>query len=359
MIGGNGMKKKHNGIISFWKFIFSLLIIVLHLGLKHPNVRYNFRGGSIGVEFFFIVSGYLFCYKCLKTADTNITENMILFFFNKIKRFIPYIVFLWLFSLPYVILIDKIGINGLITAFYNLIYVPVKNNPLLDIFGITWYIAAMIIAQWLLYPLIVKYKKAFIYYVSPLIVYFGGNYLLIKYGQYAVPWMPSIICFSGLIRALVGINIGMIVFLISNKIKDINFNKFSCFLMTVFEILGYISMFIFANKADAHMRFDVLMTIILSICISISFSTKSLLYNISNNKLFYTLEKLSLPLYLNQWAIIMMTEWYINHHHINIGFYYELFIIILISIIIGVIEELLISLYHKKKNNIKKLFINP
>ena len=99
------------------------------------------------------------------------------------------------------------------------------------------------------------------------------------------------------------------------------------------------------------------MIIILSICISISFSTKSLLYNISNNKLFYTLEKISLPIYLNQWIIIFIIEFYIGYKNIIVGYYYELFIIVLILIIIGVVEEMLIKFYNKKKLNIKKILL--
>ncbi len=49
--------KKHNGVIGLWKFIFCLLIVVLHTGIGIPNRIFKF--GSIGVEFFFLVSGYL------------------------------------------------------------------------------------------------------------------------------------------------------------------------------------------------------------------------------------------------------------------------------------------------------------
>ena len=37
---GEGMKEKHNGIISFWKFIFSLLILALHLGMMRKDAIY-------------------------------------------------------------------------------------------------------------------------------------------------------------------------------------------------------------------------------------------------------------------------------------------------------------------------------
>ena len=87
------MKNNHNGIISFWKFMFSLMMLALHLGILHPEARYNFNSGSIGVEFFFIVSGYLFCKKYIKKSVLNnekIGKITIYFFITKIKRFLPY-----------------------------------------------------------------------------------------------------------------------------------------------------------------------------------------------------------------------------------------------------------------------------
>lgn len=61
------MKSKHNGIISLWKFIFCIVIIGFHLNaIQHyKNTNFGFLYGSIAVEFFFIVSGYLLAKKAL------------------------------------------------------------------------------------------------------------------------------------------------------------------------------------------------------------------------------------------------------------------------------------------------------
>ena len=45
------ISKKENNSISFWRIIFTLLIVMLHCGYT--------QGGYIGVEFFFLVSGFL------------------------------------------------------------------------------------------------------------------------------------------------------------------------------------------------------------------------------------------------------------------------------------------------------------
>lgn len=50
-------KKKHNGIISFWKFMFSIMIVIFHSENLAFNTDYIlFKDGAIAVEFFFIVS---------------------------------------------------------------------------------------------------------------------------------------------------------------------------------------------------------------------------------------------------------------------------------------------------------------
>ena len=149
-------KNKHNGKISLWKFLFALMIVALHLGFKYPDVTYRFAAGSIAVDFFFIVSGYLFCQKCLKTKiDKEIGKNTFDFFINKVKRFLPYIIFLWVISIPFSVIANGYTIGDFERAFFNLLYIPANDNIVYDIFGITWYIVAMVVVQSILFPLIV------------------------------------------------------------------------------------------------------------------------------------------------------------------------------------------------------------
>lgn len=62
-------KSKRNGAIDFWRFIFSLLIVFCHMTLC-PSFYYNdvkwFKSASIGVEFFFILSGFLMAKSSIK-----------------------------------------------------------------------------------------------------------------------------------------------------------------------------------------------------------------------------------------------------------------------------------------------------
>lgn len=52
--------KKYNGLIDILKFIFSGLIVFSHgIFLANDGEKLIFGYGLIGVEFFFVVSGYL------------------------------------------------------------------------------------------------------------------------------------------------------------------------------------------------------------------------------------------------------------------------------------------------------------
>ncbi len=354
------VENKHNGIISFWKFAFSILIIALHLGFKYANLKYNFNGGSIAVEFFFIVSGYLFCNKALnyKDVDTNdLGKETISFTISKIKRFLPYIIFLIVISLPYVLIIKKYNIVDFSYIILNLLYLPTYQNRVYDIYGITWYITSLIIVETLLFPLVLKYRKKIIYFFSPVLCYILINYILIKYESFAIPWSLDVFSYGGIIRGLFGINLGMILYVVVQKIKTINFTDFSRFLLTLFEIIGYFSIFVISNKVDSHFRYDLLMIIIISCSIVVSFSNKSLMNDFCNNKLFFFLEKISLPIYINQWLIIDVIGFIIKKMSIHISYYIELLIVIIISIIFGGITLKIVELLKNNSKKIKNIFI--
>lgn len=62
--------KKHNGIISIWKFIFAICILFHHASgqLVGPDDVQVLRNFAIGVNFFFIVSGFLLAKSALQKS---------------------------------------------------------------------------------------------------------------------------------------------------------------------------------------------------------------------------------------------------------------------------------------------------
>ena len=73
----------------------------------------------------------------------------------------------------------------------------------------------------MLFPFLIKYKKEFVYIISPIIIILLGSYLLIRYGHFATPWKMGTILYKGILRSIFEINIGMYLYLISEKIKSL------------------------------------------------------------------------------------------------------------------------------------------
>lgn len=352
--------KNRFGKISLYKFLFSIMIIVFHVGnvLDYNKFKFNFGSGSIAVDFFFVVSGFFFCRKYVNYKVKNsVGEDSFNYFINRTNRFIKYIIILLIIAIPFSIFCLKFNFTSLINAFYKLLYIPHHTKCGSEIFGITWYIVAMILVESMLFPFLIKYKKEFVYIVSPIIIILLGSYLLIRYGHFATPWKMGTILYKGILRSIFEINIGMYLYLISEKISNVKFTKLSKILLLLFEIAGYLSIFVLVNLNNAHRRFDVLMLIIISICILISTNKNMYLYNFCNNKLFYFLEKLSLPMYIYQWLIIEIMVFVLTKFNIHLSYLCFSGITIIISIIFGIVVLKLIELYDNNKEKIKSLFI--
>lgn len=352
--------KNRFGKISLYKFLFSIMIIVFHVGnvLDYNKFKFNFGSGSIAVDFFFVVSGFFFCRKYVNYKVKNsVGEDSFNYFINRTNRFIKYIIILLIIAIPFSIFCLKFNFTSLINAFYKLLYIPHHTKCGSEIFGITWYIVAMILAESMLFPFLIKYKKEFVYIISPIIIILLGSYLLIRYGHFATPWKMGTILYKGILRGIFEINIGMYLYLISEKISNVKFTKLSKILLLLFEIAGYLSIFVLVNLNNAHRRFDVLMLLIISICILISTNKNMYLYNFCNNKLFYFLEKLSLPMYIYQWLIIEIMVFVLTKFNIHLSYLCFSGITIIISIIFGIVVLKLIELYDNNKEKIKSLFI--
>ncbi len=361
--------KKHNGIISFWKFIFTILIIIGHIAVRMKSVPNCdlanvklFSAYSVGVEFFFIISGYLMTKSALnKKIDNKEELGKITFdyIWKKIKVFFPYILIGFCCGLVLHINISHLKRYQIINTIWDLLLLRMSGIKYFQgILGVAWYISAMLICMIALYPLIIKYKKNFIYIIAPLNVIFIGGYIAHRYGNIADPNAWTGIVYKSLLRAFFELSLGAIAYEFSEKIKNVNFTKIGRFILTLVEIVGFTSIFFIVNLKDAHNRYDFIMVLILFICISIAFSEKSILQKFSNNKVFFFLERISLPMYLNQTWIYDLCIYILKQNNtFNMGYYLNLLIITTLIFIIALIVEMIVKLMYKVYPKVKKIFI--
>lgn len=359
-------KSKHNGIISFWKFMFCLLIMGLHVAeaiIGNKNLKTNatiiFWAGSIGVEFFFLVSGYLLGKKAMNTENKgDLGEATYHFIKKKVGSFFPYILLTFIVAVPVYYSLQNLQKSDLVNSVWDLLLLTISGMRYHRFLGVVWYISAMLLCMILLFPLIVKYKKKFTYIIGPLIVILISGYIGKEYGNIANPWLWNGFVYKGLIRAFFEISLGVLLYSFTEKIKKVKFTKLSRILLTVIEIVGFTSIFFIVNLKDAHSKYDYIMILLLSISISLAFSEKTLLLKFCNNKIFYFLEKLSLPMYLNhKWIVELMNYVLVKNGIKEVNYYIELLVAIVISAIVSIIMINIIRFAKKILPKVKRAFI--
>ena len=350
-------EETHNGRIAFWKFAFCLLICAFHLGSLFETTKIRFAGGSIAVEFFFLVSGFLFCKKMINYDGKNIYEDNIKYTWHSIKRFAPYIIFLFVISVCFSKFVLNYRLLDFLYAFYSILLIPAKTPDIIHVYDIAWYISVLIVVRFALFPLLAKYKKKYSLYFAPIVAFLLLGYLLIEYEYVVGPWTEDVFTYKSVVRGFMEINIGIFLYEVCEKFKNIKFNKFSRFLLTKIETFGYVSIFILCNKTDPHTKYNALMIMLLFSSIMISFSGLSLFNDFFNKKVFFYLEKLSLPMYINNWFIILLVNYLLGLLGYNLVYYQTLSITFLVLIVVGIIELFIINLFEKNKSKIAKLFI--
>lgn len=346
--------KKHNGIIGFWKFMFCILILLFHCAEKMGKEEF-FESGRIGVEFFFIVSGYLMTKKALNNEEglENIGEETTSYIWRKFKAFFPYVIF------PFIISFFVKGIykaDQIANSICNLLLIDMSGVRSTTVIGQTWYISVMLISMLILYPLIRRYKKTFTNIIAPLIVIFIGGWLSHKYIGMYNPTLWTGLMYKGLLRGFFELSFGAMLYELTQKVTKKDFTLLGKILLTVMEISGFVSIFLISNIKGANGKYEFLMLLILGISIAIAFSEKTVTYKLSNNKFCYYLEKLSLPIYLNQIWIILLVDKYLKQYNFKIKLIIAVIATILISAIIMFLTEKLLNLI--RKINFKKLIFN-
>lgn len=282
--------------------------------LEQPDPNHAvFRYGAIGVDFFFLVSGYLLAKKVASETRRNDDRTLFRatrdFILGKIRAVFPYLLFsgILILAVCYVSYDHLAFLRVLKNFLYEMSFLTVLINNDLTIIGGVWYLSAMILAMLLVYPLQKKYGKTFSWIISPLIFVFLGGYLFQYYADTSMrSWSLSLgIAVLGLAKAIMEISLGCTVYELTEAFRTIRWNRFGKLLLSLAELLtvGFVW---FANgflKEDVR-PYDPLFILLLCAGIMIAFSEQTFFCKFCCNPVFYYLEKLSLPLFLNNYIFL-------------------------------------------------------
>lgn len=314
--------KKRNGDLDLLKFLFAVMIVFFHAKKFAVHESYILPGGSIAVEFFFIVSGYLMASAAVrKEVCGNLAEDTVSFMKHKIKGLMPnyYVAFIIAFIVMHHNAKNWLSVmKDLPKAIWEILLVTgfglrkagsIYNGPI-------WYLSAMLLAMFIIWPIMRKFKDTFFYIIAPFATFFLLGVTYQQWKSFGAPSTWLGFCMKGTIRAFMAILLGCIVYQLAEIVKKIEFTRFVRVLFTVVEWGGYLAIFV-CSFFRGRGRQDWLELILLAICITITMSNVGFGAKCFQSSVFNWLGVYSYSLYLGHgfWANSMvglfpkMTYW--------------------------------------------------
>ena len=319
------IKRVRNGQLDFLKFIFSLVVVLYHgrlLGSSSAGDKLFFEKGYIAVEFFFMVSGFFFipsverffAKASAQNKYNSVFKENIGYIGNKIKSilglYIISVIFAFvMYTLYYVKSVTEFDffkyVLTMSKSIWNILLLQSSVTSQLNINSVTWYISAMFIVMFVLYPLVRCKKDLFVRYICPIGSIFLLGVLVAEKGLLGVYDMTAIHLTKGIIRAFMGIMIGCIIYEVAGYCKGVNFSAFSKVLFTLagYSALLYsLALMQFNTKATLEKSYDweanITVIFALMVAVFVFASGVNITHKLFNNPVSSFLGSFSTAIYL-------------------------------------------------------------
>ena len=306
------MQSKRNGDIDFLRFVFSIVVLISHF-----NANYNFgffSNGSIAVEFFFVVTGYLLASHVSRMQHkpetwSDIADSTWVFILKKAKSFFHYYICVFLLNLIIrIILVHGADMRSVLTNLFRsiptitLTFMGLNNCSVELYVGNTWYLSAMLIAIFMLYPLLLKNFDFSTKILFPLVSMFILGYLYSTYNTVTTWDKWTGICETGILRATAEIALGASLFhisaLLAQRCCHHTGNKYivEAVLLTLIKCGCYLAVLLYAYGISFGAGFSLHALLLCSIGIALSFSCVG--YTLPDCRLTRYLGRISLPIFV-------------------------------------------------------------
>lgn len=269
--------------------------------------------GYIGVEFFFIVTGFFLAKKVDK--QRKIEEKNAPRIEQLLKDSWKEILHRYRVIFPYLLISTILGLavnsyalqwdvqNHILFCFkllpYDFLLLQNYGIQSPSMVGVIWYLTAMMLAVWLIYPIMRRAYEMFMY-IAPFVSVFLTGIIIVNCGTLDSPntflfgWANT-----GFMRAISAISVGAVVYYLSRKVEKIYVGKAGTVVLTVLELAGYawVGDFIFAPKEE-NIYYDVMAVLVIATSFLIAMSQKTLLWGKFDNTICIFLGKITVPIFL-------------------------------------------------------------
>lgn len=323
---------KRNYTIEFYRFITIILIAIFHFGIQYTGKFHWPKGGYLGVEFFFILSGFFLmkeANKNEKIKEKSYSKLSVNFLLNKLKRLYPDYLLIILIFLFCDIFKDRLFS---VKYIFSWLYKSMWELLFLHDFGIpniymsvtsTWFLSSLVINSYLIYYLIIKNKDLFVGFIAPITVILIYAYASRRYGSLSIQAEYSGIFYGALLRSWADICMGVLTYNFYSFVdkyleheKNINEQKYKkiIFLLNFIELYMIISCLYIINIGFKLDDFNIIIPFV--VIIVLSFLNVTVISKLLNKKIFKLLGEISYPIYLNHLLIsTILTVYFPNKNY--------------------------------------------
>jgi len=317
----NKTDRKINGEIELYRFLFCLAVLFFHAEkyfLGEPSSLggfkpYFFVHGSVGVEFFFVCSGFFMAKSVRKKCDEELSKlgtDTISFMRHKVRSIAPVHIFFWVLSFMSLVIARSWDAGTAVKKLAD----SVPSFFLVQMFGfkgtspnhVTWYLSVMLISMFIIYPFLRKHYDVFAKVAAPVLGMFILGHLYLKYGSLTGVMVMDGIFYKSMLRGFAEILIGICTYEAAEYVRSIKPGRLKSIMFTVISILLIIGSFIYIMHT-LPARYEFIMVFVSAVLLIIAYSEQSLLSGALNNRFTVLLGELTLPLYLSQVTVINLT----------------------------------------------------
>ena len=363
----NGLKGKpsaRNGAVDFFRFICAVLIVLLHsenifslIGVKEtiaPDSR-------MAVEFFLIVSGWLLAAKANRDKSDSAWDGTLLMLRGKLMHIFPYVFIATVFSIVFYVVGMFFGpdIFSLRQIGQILVY-SVSELFGVQMFGFKgywatgggWYLSALYICCFLIYPFLLRRRDAFVKYFAPAAALFIYGFICHEWESLGGPGDWKTFVYKGLVRGFAGICLGCCCHELTQVMNKSSLRRPTVFALEAGGMLAFI-LFCFLNTGKNGWRAEFLIPPVLFLAVGAMFSEKSVLSKVFRGGFFRFIGAFSLNLFLDHYFIGLALEklkFYFTSEAMLLSVYFGL--IIIMSVLNYFLGRLL-----EKKMSVKLMII--
>lgn len=345
-------KSGKNGKIELLRFVFCMAVLLFHAekyicgepSLKNGIHFAAFPHGSMGVEFFFVLSGFLMAKSIFKKVEKEecskngsaLSTEYIGYIAHKYMSILPEHFVAFFITAFTFIFAEGLGVTSaikyIVDSIPNLLLIQMSGISIKSPNHVEWYISCMLIAMAIIYPICRKYYYQFTRYFAPLASLLILGYMVYTTGRLTGVSVWTGICYKSMLRAIAEVALGTTAFEVSRYIMGVSFSKAQKLALSFCEGMCFVFTMIYMVMTFPK-QYEVYVLGLVTILIILSFSQVTYGAGLFNNKLCYYLGKLSLPIYLGQLSAVYWVQGYMSTY----GEKYQYIAVVIITFIVAYI----------------------